>query len=61
LADRFTPGDLETVGSGDLRWRNRVQFVRLKLVRDGALAKDSPRGVWELTDQGRARLNGDAS
>jgi hypothetical protein len=61
LAERFTPGDLEPVSSGDVRWKSRIQFVRLRLIREGAMAKDAPRGVWELTDEGRTRLNGSAS
>lgn len=58
LQDRLTPTDREKTASGVVRWQNRVQFVRLKLVEEGLLAKDSSRGVWSLTDVGRARLNG---
>jgi hypothetical protein len=32
--------------------------VRLKLIREGAMVKDSPRGVWEITELGRERVNG---
>lgn len=55
LGDRLTPTDQEALTSGDIRWKNRTQFVRLKLIREGLMAKDSPRGVWEITDEGRAR------
>lgn len=60
LGARFTPTDHETLASGEVRWKSRVQFVRLKLIREGAMVKDSPRGVWEITDLGRQRINGSA-
>jgi hypothetical protein len=56
LGDRLTPTDHEKLGSGDIRWRNRAQFVRLRLIDSGDMAKGSPRGLWEITDQGRDRL-----
>ena len=39
-----------------IRWKNRVQFVRLRLVQAGLVEKDSPRGVWEITPEGRDRI-----
>jgi hypothetical protein len=39
--------------SGEIRWENTAQWVRFYLVRQGFLSKDSPRGVWEITDKGR--------
>jgi len=42
--------------SGEIRWRNRTQFVRLRLTQTGDLVKGSPRGIWEISDQGRQRL-----
>ncbi|MCZ7529633.1 MAG: winged helix-turn-helix domain-containing protein [Acidimicrobiia bacterium] len=48
--------DRELIGSGDVRWRNRVQFVRLKLIQRGDMSKNSPRGTWEITPQGEKRL-----
>lgn len=53
LADRLTPQDREPIGDGDLRWRSRAQFARLALKKQGLIADDSPRGIWELTDEGR--------
>jgi hypothetical protein len=61
LDDRLTEGDRETLGSGEIRWRNRVQFVRLGLIKSGDMVKDSPRGVWEITDAGRQRVTEEAS
>jgi hypothetical protein len=59
LSDRFTSADKEVLPSGEIRWRNRAQFVRLRLTETGDMVKGSPRGVWELSDQGRARLSRD--
>jgi len=33
-----------------------VQFVRLGLIKEGLMVKDSARGVWEITDEGRERV-----
>lgn len=57
LAARLTTADREPVRSGAIRWENRVQFVRLRLVEQGLLAKDAPRGLWSLTDAGRRYLS----
>ncbi|MFZ8826040.1 MAG: winged helix-turn-helix domain-containing protein, partial [Candidatus Caldipriscus sp.] len=35
------------------RWENTAQWARLDMVEKGLLAKDSPRGIWEITDKGR--------
>jgi hypothetical protein len=53
LKDRLTELDKQRHKSGDLRWRNRVQFTRLRLKERGLLRANSDRGVWELTDAGR--------
>jgi hypothetical protein len=41
--------------SGQLAFRNNVQWARQRLVRKGELDK-SVRGVWIITDRGRTRL-----
>jgi restriction system protein len=38
------------------RWRNAAQWARNNMVHEGLLKADSPRGVWEITDTGRTRL-----
>lgn len=57
LADRLTDLDREKLDSGDVRWRNRVQFTRLTLKQLGLIAPNSPRGIWEITDAGRSYLH----
>lgn len=58
LADKLKDVDRSETSSGEIRWRNRAQFVRLDLIEKGELVKDSPRGVWEITDAGRKRAEG---
>ncbi len=41
--------------TGQLIWQNRVQFARNDLVRKGEVDA-STRGIWRITDRGRARL-----
>jgi hypothetical protein len=60
LADKFTDVDRDHLPSGELRWRNRTQFARLALVDSGDIKKNSPRGVWELTEKGAERAKGGA-
>jgi Mrr N-terminal domain len=61
VSEKLRPLDLEPISTGGARWENRVQFARLTLVREGLLEKDSPRGVWELSDAGRRRLEKETS
>ena len=41
--------------SGQLIWSNRIRWVRQHLVNKGELDA-STRGIWRITDKGRARL-----
>jgi len=52
LKGKLKPLDYENLDSGDVRWRNRTQFTRHTLKTRGLLEKDSPRGIWELTEAG---------
>jgi Mrr N-terminal domain len=56
LADKLLPRDWEELAIGEIRWRNRVRFARLRLKERGMLRADSSRGVWEITDAGRTFL-----
>ena len=56
LAERLTPLDRERLASREIRWANRVHFTRLRLVERGFLKKGSRRGIWEITEAGRARV-----
>ncbi|MFZ8859986.1 MAG: winged helix-turn-helix domain-containing protein [Thermocrinis sp.] len=35
------------------RWENTARWARQKMVDKGLLAKDSPRGIWEIKEKGR--------
>ena len=48
--------DRDLLKSGAVRWINRAQFVRFKLIKAGDLVSATPRGVWEISSQGRQRL-----
>ena len=56
LQGRLTPVDHQELPNGGTRWRSRVQFARLRLVKDGLLCSDSPRGIWQISDAGRRAL-----
>ena len=54
MKNRLTRVDYEKLPSGaDVRWKNHAKWERLKMVKDGLLKEDSPRGVWETTDKGQ--------
>lgn len=55
LDGRLSDADREPLSSGEIRWRNRAQFARLNLIEQGDMAKGSPRGVWEISEQGLER------
>ncbi|MGB9683197.1 MAG: winged helix-turn-helix domain-containing protein [bacterium] len=53
MKDILTSRDYEYLPSGrTIRWENRTQWARLDLVNKGLLKKDSPRGIWELSEEG---------
>jgi hypothetical protein len=54
IAEHLTALDRERTKSGEIRWRNRTQFARLALVNRGLIDKEAPRGIWRLTEEGRA-------
>jgi hypothetical protein len=50
------PRDYEKLTMGEIRWRNRARFARLRMTERGLLSDKSHRGIWELTDAGRKYL-----
>jgi hypothetical protein len=57
LSGVLQPADYEELPSGPIRWQNRAQFARLALAKSGDLRDDSPRGIWEISEQGRDRVS----
>ena len=54
IKDQLKPKDFEKLPSGTaIRWKNRAQWERQRLKSQGNLKKDSPHGIWEITDEGR--------
>ena len=45
-----------TTGRGHTVWHNRASWMRKRLVDEGMLSKESPRGVWELTPLGVSEI-----
>jgi len=50
--------DYEPLASSpdNLRWRNAAQWARNTMVNESLLKKDSPRGIWEISDKGESHL-----
>ncbi len=57
MKDRLTEDDVKPLPSGsEIRWANTAMWERKWMVNNGLLRDDSPTGVWEMTDKGRAYL-----
>ena len=54
---QFKRGDLEVNRDGTLKWNKQVDYQRLAMVHRGLIRKDSPRGNWEITENGRQWLS----
>lgn len=57
MSNQLNKYDYQSIPSNPniIRWQNNAQWARLKLVQEGLLASDSPRGIWEITEAGRNR------
>ena len=55
MAFQFTPEDRQRLPSYShpIRWENTVCWARNSLKMERLLKSNSPRGVWEITDEGR--------
>ncbi|MFC1583335.1 hypothetical protein ACFL4U_01495 [Candidatus Neomarinimicrobiota bacterium] len=50
--DKFLEGDLEIRQDGHtIAWRNNVCWERNDMRKEGIIRSDSPRGVWELSEE----------
>ena len=59
MAGRHGTLDTEALPSGAPRWEARVRKARSRLVERGWVEADSPRGQWEVTKIGRAKVRRD--
>jgi hypothetical protein len=53
IEGRLGPADYVKVQTGEARWWNAACWERSDLVKEGYLRSDSPRGRWELSEEGR--------
>jgi hypothetical protein len=52
LEGKLTEGDLEWRESVKMyAWQHNVCWARYKMVQEGILRRDAPRGIWELTEK----------
>ncbi len=52
LNSKLTTVDRGSLGQGEIRWRNTAQWERNDMVSGGLLKKNSPHGMWELSEKG---------
>jgi hypothetical protein len=50
----ISTADLELVSTGETKAENTISWGRNALKERGHLVRSSPRGIWELTPEGRA-------
>ena len=56
VRNKLTDYDLQNLASGDQRWRKAAQWCRYSMAKEGLLNPNSPHGIWEISDRGRAAL-----
>lgn len=57
MKEVLKPVDYEKLPSGVMiRWQNTAQWERYIMVQDGLLRSDSPKGIWEITEEGKRLL-----
>jgi Mrr N-terminal domain len=52
IGSLFGPADHDVLEMGEIRWRNRARFARLRMKELGLVSSESPRGIWEITEKG---------
>jgi len=56
MKEELNEFDHQLLRSGEPRWRKTAQWARYYMVQKGWLQGDSPRGMWEITEEGRRIL-----
>ena len=56
MKNQLKPGDYEPNRDRLPKWKKGVHFQRLAMVHEGLLVKNSPRGIWRITEHGRRWL-----
>ena len=53
LEGKLLPGDMVwRKSSNEPAWQNNTKWERFQMTQDGALRQGSPRGIWELSEDG---------
>lgn len=54
MKDKLNSYDMEGLPSNpsQRRWENTAQWCRNTMVKEGLLSSNSPRGIWEITQEG---------
>ena len=58
MAVQLNEVDRARVRSGGVRWRVTLRWACHHMKREGLLAGDAPRGIWEISEEGRGYLRG---
>lgn len=54
LQGKLLPGDLEwRAATNDYAWQNNACWERYQMAQEGILKRDSPKGIWELSEDQR--------
>jgi restriction system protein len=57
VRNKLTRADREELPSKQrLRWQENAEWERYFMVKEGLLQSGSPRGIWEITEEGRRYL-----
>ncbi len=58
MSAKLTKHDLEPLPSDpkSIRWRITARWCRKTMVDEGLMKRDSPHGLWEISDLGRRAL-----
>ena len=56
MGDELRLIDKSRRSDGQFYWQNRTHDMRRELVHTGLMKVDSPRGIWEISDEGREYL-----
>lgn len=49
IGHKLLPGDKISLYDGSLSWHEKCKKERARMITDGILKNDSPKGIWELT------------
>jgi hypothetical protein len=54
MTRRLSKADHASSSSGAPHWWNAVCWLRIDLIKEGLMKGNSPRGIWEISKQGKA-------